>query len=233
MASAIGPAVVANSRERGGQRESAGVVRAQAQPSHGPADCRCGGEGAARPFPLLDGDLRRRRRRPHAGLKPARASDRHPTGTRRQGRLGRSAAEIERGPLGGRAQARSQVRRGRRGSRRSRKTVTERGLGSKSASTPLAMLGFACGWLRAAKAVAQGRGFDPALAPSQGLTMIGRDDPPNHRRRQHQSDTRGVEDMSTCGHGTGRESESHRRRECARSRHCGNDHANALNARSA
>lgn len=28
MASAIGPAVVANSRERGGQRESAGVVRA-------------------------------------------------------------------------------------------------------------------------------------------------------------------------------------------------------------
>ena len=52
MASAIGPAVVANSRERGGQRESAGVVRAQAQPSHGPADCRCGGEGAARPFPL-------------------------------------------------------------------------------------------------------------------------------------------------------------------------------------
>jgi hypothetical protein len=33
MASAIGPAVVAK--------------------SHGPADCRCGGEGAARPFPLL------------------------------------------------------------------------------------------------------------------------------------------------------------------------------------
>jgi hypothetical protein len=28
------------------------VVRAQAQPSHGPADCRCGGEGAARPFTL-------------------------------------------------------------------------------------------------------------------------------------------------------------------------------------
>jgi hypothetical protein len=52
MASAIGPAVVANSRGRGGQRESVGVVRAQAQPSHGPADCRCGGEGAARPFPL-------------------------------------------------------------------------------------------------------------------------------------------------------------------------------------
>jgi hypothetical protein len=52
MASAIGPAVVANSPERGGQRESAGVVRAQAQPSHGPADYRCGGEGAARPFPL-------------------------------------------------------------------------------------------------------------------------------------------------------------------------------------
>ena len=53
MALAIGPAVVANSRGRGGQRESVGVVRAQAQPSHGPADCRCGGEGAARPFPLL------------------------------------------------------------------------------------------------------------------------------------------------------------------------------------
>ena len=54
MASAIGPAVVANSRERGGQRESVGVVRAQGaqRPSHGPADCRCGGEGAARPFPL-------------------------------------------------------------------------------------------------------------------------------------------------------------------------------------
>ena len=52
MASAIGPAVVANSLERGGQGESVGVVRAQAQPSHGPADCRCGGVGAARPFPL-------------------------------------------------------------------------------------------------------------------------------------------------------------------------------------
>lgn len=53
MASAIGPAVVANSRERGELRESAGVVRAQGaqRPSHGPADCRCGGEGAARPFP--------------------------------------------------------------------------------------------------------------------------------------------------------------------------------------
>ncbi|WP_167544815.1 site-specific integrase [Brevundimonas vesicularis] len=84
FSSAIGPAVVANSRERGGRRESVGVVRAQAQPSHGPADCRCGGEGAARPFPLLNGDPRRRRRRPHAGLKPARASDRHPAGMRRQ-----------------------------------------------------------------------------------------------------------------------------------------------------
>jgi hypothetical protein len=52
MASAIGPAIEANSRGRGGQRESAGVVRAQAQPSHGPADCRCGGEGAARSSPL-------------------------------------------------------------------------------------------------------------------------------------------------------------------------------------
>jgi hypothetical protein len=53
MASAIGPAVVANSRERGRENE----------------DLRW---------------RRRRRRRPHAGFKPARASDRHPTGTRRQ-----------------------------------------------------------------------------------------------------------------------------------------------------
>ena len=108
MASAIGPAVVANSRERGGQRESAGVVRAQGaqRPSHGPADCRCGGEGAARPFPLLTeifagdaGGLMR------ASSPPARAI------VTRQGRdadrrLGRSAAEIERGPLGDAPKAR-------------------------------------------------------------------------------------------------------------------------------
>ena len=100
MASAIGPAVVANSRGRGGQRESVGVVRAQAQPSHGPADCRCGGEGAARPFPLetkiFAGDAGGLMR---ASSPPARAI------VTRQGRdayrrLGRSAAEIERGPFG-------------------------------------------------------------------------------------------------------------------------------------
>jgi len=47
----------ANSRERGGQREFAGVVRAQAQPSHGPADCSCGGEGAARKALIDDKEL--------------------------------------------------------------------------------------------------------------------------------------------------------------------------------
>lgn len=58
-----------------------------------------GERGRRAPFPSLDGDPRRRRRRPCAGLKPARARDRRPVGTRRHGRLGRSAAEIERGPL--------------------------------------------------------------------------------------------------------------------------------------
>jgi hypothetical protein len=91
MASAIGPAVVANSRGRGGQRELAGVVRAQPQPSHGPADCRCGGEGAARPFSLkmkvFAGDAGGLTR---ATSPPERAIGR-PKGTRRNRRLGRSA----------------------------------------------------------------------------------------------------------------------------------------------
>jgi hypothetical protein len=77
---------------------------------------------------------------------------------------------------------------GGHGPRRSSNAVTVRGQGSKSASTPLAMLGFACAWLRAARAVAQGRGFDPALALRRGLDMIARDRPPNHGRRQHQAD---------------------------------------------
>ena len=54
---------------------------------------------------------------------------------------------------------------GASGSRPSRKDVTARGQGSRSASTPLAMLGYACAWLRAARAVAHGRGFDPVPAP--------------------------------------------------------------------
>ncbi len=83
-----------------GRRESVWVVRAQAQPSHGPGRLPFRGRGGGAPFSLLDGDHRRRRRRPHADLKPARASDRRRAGTRRQGRLGRSAAEIERGPVG-------------------------------------------------------------------------------------------------------------------------------------
>ena len=45
---------------------------------------------------------------------------------------------------------------GASGSRRSRKAVTRKGQGSRSASTPLAMLGYACAWLRAARAVAPG-----------------------------------------------------------------------------
>jgi hypothetical protein len=73
MASAIDPAVVASSRGRGGQRESAGVVRAQAQPSYGPADCRCGGEGAARPFPLLTEILAGERSGDEARSPPGRA----------------------------------------------------------------------------------------------------------------------------------------------------------------
>jgi hypothetical protein len=74
------------------------------------------------------------------------------------------------------------------GSGRRWKAITGRGQGSRSASTPLAMLGYACAWLRAARAVAQGRGCDPAPAPAKWLTMIERDDPPNHGRRQRQAD---------------------------------------------
>src|SRR3546814_1668967 len=37
--------------ERGGQRESAGVVRAGASRQPGPADCRCWGEAAGTAFP--------------------------------------------------------------------------------------------------------------------------------------------------------------------------------------
>ena len=83
---------------RGRQREPFGVVRAQ--PSPGPGDSRRGSEGVARSFRLLDGDLRRRRRRPHAGFKPTRVNDRRAAGRRRQGRIGRRAAEIQRDPTG-------------------------------------------------------------------------------------------------------------------------------------
>jgi hypothetical protein len=92
MASAIGPAVVANSRERGGHRANPrGGGGAAGPPPPRPGGLPLRGRGGGARLSPPNGDLRRRRRRPFAGLKPARASDRHPTGTRRQGWLGRSA----------------------------------------------------------------------------------------------------------------------------------------------
>ena len=89
--------------EQPGARGAAGIRRGGA--GAGAAEPRPGGlplrgRGGGAPLSPQNEDLRRRRRRPHAGHKPARASDRRPTGTRRHRRLGRSAAEIERGPLG-------------------------------------------------------------------------------------------------------------------------------------
>ena len=45
------------------------------------------------------------------------------------------------------------------GSRRSRNAVTGRGQGARSAPTPLAMLGYACAWLRAAGRSPKGEGM--------------------------------------------------------------------------
>jgi hypothetical protein len=236
MASAIGPAVVANSRGRGGQRESVGVVRAQGaqRPSHGPADCRCGGEGAARPFPhttkIVAGKA--------GGLlraTPARASDRHPTGPRR-----RSAAWSERSgdrarSPRGRAQAAlsNWVKPAALDLDDQGNQSREEGRGPSPPQPRSPCSASPARGSAPPRRSSKGEGLTRPWPQARGLTIIGRDDPPNHGRRKHQSDMCGVEDMSACGHGAGREPGQRRRYECARSRHCGNDSANALNARSA
>ena len=109
IASAIGPAVVTNSRgHRGGSGTSVGVVqRPQTQPSYSPGGVPLQERGRRAPFPswteIFAGDAGGLMR---ASSPPARAI------VTRQGRdadrrLGRSAAQIERGPLGDAPKVRS------------------------------------------------------------------------------------------------------------------------------
>jgi hypothetical protein len=56
------------------------------------------------------------------------------------------------------------------GPRRSSNAVTVRGQASKSASTPLAMLGYACAWLRAAGRLPNGEGLTRPSLPAGAST---------------------------------------------------------------